>query len=116
MTRASRTWAAGVIYTLGRINFLTDRSNEPNMQTSDLAAFFGVGQSTIWAKAKVVQQALDANRMSVEWLLPSRLADNPLVWMLKVNGLVVDIRFMPREAQEIAFAQGMIPFIPDDQE
>jgi hypothetical protein len=112
----TRTWAAGVIYVLGRINFLTDRSTEPYMSTADLAAFFDVGQSTIQGKGKVIQQALKANRRSVEWMLPSIAADNPLVWMAQVNGLIVDLRHMPREVQEIAFAKGMIPFVPDDGE
>jgi len=28
---------------------------------------------------------------SFKWLLPSRLADNPLIWMVQVNGLIVDM-------------------------
>jgi hypothetical protein len=41
---------------------------------------------------------------------------NPLVWMISVNGLLVDVRYMPREVQEIAFEKGFIPFIPDEEE
>ena len=40
---------------------------------------------------------------------------NPLVWMAEVNGLLVDLRTMPREVQEAAFAKGMIPYIPADR-
>jgi hypothetical protein len=36
--------------------------------------------------------------------------------MAMVNGLMVDLRNMPREVQEIAFEQGMIPYVPADQE
>ena len=42
--------------------------------------------------------------------------DNPLVWMLNVNGLMMDIRHAPREAQEIAFQKGLIPYIPADRQ
>jgi hypothetical protein len=42
------------------------------------------------------------------------LDQNPLVWMAEVNGLLVDLRSMPREAQQIAFDKGMIPYIPAD--
>ena len=49
-----------------------------------------------------------------EWTLPSRLEDNPLVWMLEVNGLMMDVRQAPREVQEIAFHKGLIPYIPAD--
>ena len=29
--------------------------------------------------------------------------------------LLVDLRTMPREVQEIAFEKGLIPYIPDDR-
>ena len=44
------------------------------------------------------------------------LDQNPLVWMAEVNGMLVDLRHMPRKVQEIAFQKGMIPYIPADQE
>ena len=40
---------------------------------------------------------------------------NPFVWMAEVNGLLVDLREMPRELQVIAFEQGFIPYIPADR-
>ncbi len=110
-----RTWACGIVYVLGQINFLTDPSTQPYMTTADLCARFGVGQSTASAKARFISQALDASRLNPEWSLPSLLNQNPLVWMAQVNGVLVDLRDMPREVQEIAFEKGMIPYIPDDQ-
>jgi hypothetical protein len=44
------------------------------------------------------------------------MESNPLVWMAQVNGLIVDLRHMPRDVQEIAFQKGMIPYIPADRE
>src|SRR5215213_7229815 len=41
-----RTWACGIIYVLGQINFLSDRSFEPSMTMADVGAGFGVSQST----------------------------------------------------------------------
>ena len=49
-------------------------------------------------------------------VLPSRLDDNPMVWMLQVNGFMVDVRHAPREVQEIAFKKGLIPYIPADRQ
>jgi hypothetical protein len=49
------------------------------------------------------------------WTLPSFAEKNPLVWMAEVNGLLVDLRHMPRDLQEIAFAKGLIPYIPADR-
>ncbi|QRM28348.1 DUF6398 domain-containing protein [Microvirga sp. VF16] len=111
-----RTWACGIIYTLGQINFLSDKSFEPYMPMADVCAGFGVGQSTASAKAQVISRALDAHRLNPKWSLPSLLEQNPLIWMAEVNGLLVDLRDMPREVQEIAFEKGMIPYIPADRE
>src|ERR687884_2234968 len=85
-----RTWACGIVYVLGQINFLTDPSTQPYMTTADLCARFGVGQSTASAKARVISQALDTSRLNPEWSLPSLLDQNPLVWMAEVNGVLVD--------------------------
>ncbi len=111
-----RTWACGIVYVLGQINFLTDPSTQPFMTTADLCARFGVGQSTASAKARVIAQALDTRRLNPEWSLPSLLDQNPLVWMAEVNGFLVDLRDMPREVQHIAFEKGMIPYIPADHD
>ncbi len=54
-------------------------------------------------------------RIDPEWCLPSRLDDHPLVWMLSVNGLLVDVRWMPLEVQEIAYEKGLIPYIPGEE-
>ena len=42
--------------------------------------------------------------------------DNPMVWMLEVNGLIVDGRDMPLEVQEIAYEKGIIPYVPGERE
>ncbi len=44
------------------------------------------------------------------------IEDNPLVWILEVNGFVMDIRTAPRQVQEEAYRLGLIPFIPADKE
>src|SRR5580692_9687874 len=109
-----RTWASGIVYVLGRINFLGDRSFSPYMTTADLCAAFGVGESTVHAKARVIEKTLRTGAFDPKWALPCLVDSNPLVWMAEVNGLLVDLRTMPREVQEVAFAKGIIPFIPAD--
>jgi len=111
----SRTWAGGIVYVLGRINFLGDRSFSPYMTTADLCAAFGVGESTLHAKARVIEKTLKTRIFDPKWTLPSLVGSNPLVWMAEVNGLLVDLRTMPREVQEEAFAKGIIPYIPADR-
>jgi hypothetical protein len=111
----ARTWACGVIHLLGQLNFLSDKASTPYMTMADVCAAFGVGQSTASAKARVVADALNAHRMDPKWMLASLVDQNPLVWMAEVNGLVVDLRDMPRTVQVIAFEKGMIPYVPADR-
>lgn len=111
-----RTWACGIVYALGQLNFLSDKASEPHMIMADLCAAFGVGQSTASAKARVITDALHTSRMDPTWMLQSFVDRNPLVWMAEVNGVLVDLRDMPREVQEIAYEKGLIPYIPPDRD
>jgi hypothetical protein len=38
--------------------------------------------------------------------------DNPMAWMIMVNGFIVDVRYMPRAIQEEAYRKGLIPYMP----
>ncbi len=98
------------------VNFLFDKSQTPHINSIELYKKFGVGQSTGQGKSKLVRDMLGMNQFDPNWMLPSKFDSSPLVWMLSVNGIMVDIRYMPREVQEIAFEKGLIPYIPDDRE
>jgi Domain of unknown function (DUF6398) len=111
-----RTWACGIVYVLGRVNFLSDQSSHPYMTTADLCAAFGVSESTVYSKSRAVEEALGVTPLDLRWTLPSLAEKNPLTWMAEVNGLLIDLRYMPRKVQAIAFAKGMIPHIPTDRE
>lgn len=108
-------WAAATVHAVGRVNFLDDPSQTPHCKPKAIYEFFGIGESTGQSKSKEVRDLLKMGPMSPEWTLPSRLGENPLVWMLQVNGLIVDIRGMPIEVQQMAFDKGLIPFIPDER-
>jgi len=110
-----RGWAAGVVYALGRVNFLTDPDQTPHMAAAEIAKGFGVSQSTMMNKAKTIREAFDLTPLHPDWCLPSKQPDNPLVWMLEINGSLADIRNAPREAQLLAYQKGLIPYIPADR-
>jgi hypothetical protein len=112
----AETWACGVVYALGTVNFLFDRSQKLHMRADDLCAAFGVSPSTGASKAKLIRDLFDMMQMDPNWSLPSRIDSNPLVWMLTINGFVVDVRSMPREVQEAAYEKGLIPYIPAERE
>ena len=109
-------WAAGIVYALGRVNFLDDPSQTPHMKSTEIAEGFGISMATMQAKAKVIRDGLDLMPFHPDWSLPSRMDDNPLVWMLTVNGFLIDIRMAPREAQVVAYEKGLIPYIPADRD
>lgn len=109
----AETWACGITYTLGIVNFLFDPAQNLHVRSSDLCALFGVSQSACAAKTREIRRLLRIGQLDPRWCLPSKLADNPLAWMIEVNGIVVDVRMMPRELQEEAHRLGLIPFVPD---
>jgi hypothetical protein len=49
------------------------------------------------------------------WYRPSKMEDNPLAWMILVNGFAVDVRQMPRAIQEVAYQKGLIPYLPGER-
>lgn len=108
-------WAAAAVHAVGRINFLDDPSQVPHCKPKTIHAFFGIAESTGQNKSKEIRKALRMGHMSPEWTLPSRLAGNPLVWMLQINGVVIDIRQAPVELQQLAYKKGLIPFIPAER-
>ena len=52
------SWACGILYALGQVNFLSDKSSTPHMSMQELCAGFGVSPSTGNSKAKAVRTAL----------------------------------------------------------
>jgi len=110
------TWASGIVRTIGWVNFLHDKSQTPYMRLSDIDAGFGISESGGAAKLAAIRKMLRIHPLDPNWTLPSRLEDNPMVWMLQVNGLMMDVRHASREVQEIAFNKGLIPYIPADRQ
>jgi len=108
-------WASGIVRTIGRANFLDDPSQTPHLKLPMIDRAFGVAESTGQGKSKLIRKMLKIHQFDPKWTLPSRLDDNPLVWMLEVNGFLMDIRDAPREAQVVAYEKGLIPYIPADR-
>jgi hypothetical protein len=107
------TWAGGVVYALGQVNFLFDRSREPYVAHDDLAAAFGLSKSTLAQKAKQVRDLLKMTWGTPEFLRAEQVDRNPVIWFIKVNGIPVDARRLPLEIQVEAYLKGIIPYIPD---
>jgi hypothetical protein len=106
------TWAAGVVYALGQANFLFDPASEPCVTADQLAEAFGVAKSTMGSKGRQVRDLLRIDHFSPEFQRGDVVAQNPLLWIIQVNGLAMDARHVPLEIQIEAFQRGLIPYVP----
>ena len=106
------TWAAAVVYALGQVNFLFDTSSEPHLTADELSAAFGIAKSTMSSKAKQVRDLLKMDQFTAEFLRADVIAENPMVWFIEVDDLVMDSRSLPLDYQVVAFQRGYIPYIP----
>jgi hypothetical protein len=106
-----QTWACAVLYALGQVNFLSDKSSAPYMAMADLCNHFGIAASTGGNKAKLVRTALSMHQFDHNWTLPSRLQSSSVPGLIQVDGLIVDARQLPVEIQAVAVQKGLIPFV-----
>ncbi len=106
------TWAAAIVYTIARVNFLFDKTQTPHMTAKELCKLIGTSQNTASTKSTQIMDLLDITQFEIEWTLPSQMDDNPMAWFILIDGLMVDIRNQPREIQEEALRMGMIPYLP----
>jgi Domain of unknown function (DUF6398) len=106
------TWAAGVVYALGQANFLFDPASQPHVTADQLSEAFGVAKSTMGSKARQVRDLLRISPFSLEFQRADMAAQNPLIWIIEVNGLAVDARHVRLDIQVEAFERGLIPYIP----
>jgi hypothetical protein len=107
-----RIWAGAVIYTVGSINFLFDRSQRLHLTGDQVASLIGVPKSTLANTAKQIRGLLRLGHFDRELCRRELLEKSPLAWMIMVNGFVVDARMMPPEIQAIARRKGLIPNLP----
>ena len=116
LTRGRRNaWACGSIHAIGSVNFLFDRGEEPSMSIADLSQGFGVGQSTSSAKAKEVMNRLSIKWIDLDWWLPSQLGRHPFAWLVEIDGVILDARYLRRGIQEALAEDGLIPFLPAER-
>ncbi|MCL4393759.1 MAG: DUF6398 domain-containing protein [Chloroflexi bacterium] len=105
-------WACGIVYTIGAVNFLSDRTQQPYLSVRELCRLFGVNQNTASGKSFLIKKMFKIDLMDPHWTLPSLIDVNPRVWTIQVNGFIIDLRYASRELQEEALRRGIIPYIP----
>jgi hypothetical protein len=106
------TWAAATVHAIGMANFLFDKSQTPHSKAPDIYSHFGISASTGQAKSKQIRDLIKVHCFSPLWTLPSRIDSNPLIWMVEVDGFIVDVRQMSLAVQQVAYQKGLIPYVP----
>lgn len=94
-------WAAAVVYALGSINFLFDKSFTPYATADDICKYFGASKSTTSQKAKVIRDMFKMGYFDPEFSTAHTRKKSPFSNLVMINGLIVDERSLPPEIQEI---------------
>jgi hypothetical protein len=80
------------------------------MRGEDLAALVGAATSTLAAKAKEVRNLVRMRQgYDPDYICPSRLVDAPGVWLISVDGFIVDARNLEPEIQDELHRRKLIP-------
>jgi hypothetical protein len=93
-------WAAAVIYALGQINFLFDKSFQPYVTADEICNFFGMKKSSVSQKAKVIRDMLKLNYFDPEFSIKRMRDQNPLKDLVMIEGMVDPISSLPPEMRE----------------
>lgn len=93
-------WAAAVVYALGSINFLFDKSFKPYATADDICSYFGTTKSTTSQKAKVIRDMFKMGYYDEEFSTTHVKDNSPFANRVMINGLLVDKRRLPLEIQE----------------
>lgn len=95
-------WAASIIYTIGNMNFLFDKSFEPYIHSREIHDFFGTKSSTIGAKSKVIRDLLSLAPYFDKNFSTSRMSgQNPFSKLVEVDGFLLVIESLPEEYQQM---------------
>jgi hypothetical protein len=74
-------WAAGVVYSVGWVNFIGDPSQPHHMKSEAMAPALGVSPATLMNRARDIREGLGLRRMDPRWSTKAMLERNPLLRM-----------------------------------
>jgi hypothetical protein len=102
------TWAAGVIYALGQINFLFDHDTQPYVSPDQIAEHFGVSKRTVGQKAKQIRDMFSLSYWHPEFSTQEVLASNPCKNMVVIDGFIVPVEMLEPEVREELRRRGVV--------
>jgi hypothetical protein len=83
-------WAAAVIYAIGSINFLFDKSFKPYATPGDICNYFSTSQSTTSQKAKLIRDMFKMGYWDKEFSTHHMLESHPFKNLVMENGFIIE--------------------------
>lgn len=96
-------WASAVIYAVGSINFLFDKSFEPYISSKQVCEYFDTKLTTVSNKARVIKEMFDLSHFSPEFSTQNMEQSNPFSNMIMVDDIIVPINSLSEEMQQIVY-------------
>ncbi|QTD38940.1 hypothetical protein JL193_06715 [Polaribacter batillariae] len=94
-------WASAVIYAIGSINFLFDKSFEPYVSSKQICEYFNTKQTTVSSKARIIKEMFDLWHFSPEFSTQSMEKTNPFNNVVFVDDLIVPLDSLSEEMQQM---------------
>lgn len=94
-------WAAAVVYAIGSMNFLFDKSFEPYITANQICDYFKTKNSTVSSKAREIKDMFDMCHFSSEFSTQRMSESNPFNQIVVINGLIVPIETLPDDLQQM---------------
>lgn len=109
-----KSWAAGIVHAIGMVNFLSDPETTPFIEPFEIYTGFDVSESTMQSKSRTIRDWFGIFQMDPMWQLPELIMDNPMMWMIPLDGVFIDLRQAPETVQRRAVEEGLIPMTPNE--
>lgn len=94
-------WAATVVYTIGSVNFLFDKSFKPCIPPGIIHEHFGTKNTTVTTKATQIRKMLKINHFSQEFSTGHMEESSPFNNIVMVDGMLVPLSSLPEDMQEL---------------
>lgn len=82
-------WAAAIVYALGSVNFLFDKSFPPHATPDTICDAFQVSKRTVAQKAKLIRDMFKLGYFDPEFSTERMAKNNPLAGLTMVDGFLV---------------------------
>lgn len=94
-------WAASVIYTIGSINFLFDKSFKPFIKPDEICEYFDTKRTTVTNKVREIKDMLDIRYFDHDFTTSRLAGENPFNKFVMVDGIIMLLSDLSPELQEM---------------